>query len=189
MESSGSKRETCRVALRLRGFTLLEVLVVIVIILILASMLLPIYSSFNARADEARCLANLRSLYVAASGYLQAAGSWPQIPAKLFIDEPKTYARAWVSALAPYGATHSTWICPTLQRSFKLSMDALEEEENYRIDFVAAPFDENPAAPRQDPNHPWFIEKAGVHPRGNLLVLANGTTTSLLDLTGKTLGQ
>lgn len=174
---------------RARAFTLLEIMVVVVIIGILASMLLPLFRSFSARADEARCLANLRTLYVAASGYLQADGAWPQIPAKLFVDEPKTYARSWVTALAPYGAAHSTWICPTLHRSFAISMDALEKDENYRIDFLATPFDENPAAPRANPNHPWFIEKAGVHPRGNLLILANGTTTSLLDLTGKTLNK
>ena len=189
MGSSGSKYLPHSVASRLRGFTILEVVTVIVIIAILATMLLPIYSSFTARAEEARCLANLRNLYVAASGYLQADGSWPQIPAKLIIDDPKTYAKSWVAALAPYGIAHSTWICPTLQHTFGTSMDSLEKTENYRIDFIAAPFDDNPASPRNDPNHPWFIEKAGVHPRGNLLILANGTTTSLLDLTGKTLGK
>jgi prepilin-type N-terminal cleavage/methylation domain-containing protein len=189
MDSPGSEPSAHRQAERVSAFTLLEVMVVMVIILILASMLLPLVSSFTARADEARCLANLRTLYVAASSHLQAAEVWPQIPAQLLIDNPKTYARSWVAALAPYGATHSTWICPTLNRSLGTSLESLEKEENYRIDFIAAPFSENPAAPRQAPDHPWFIEKAGVHPRGTLLILANGNTTSLLDLTGKTLGN
>lgn len=174
---------------RARAFTILEIMVVVVIICILASMLLPLFSSFKARADEARCLANLRSLYVAASGYIQGDGSWPQIPAKLFVDDPKTYARSWVSALAPYGATHATWICPTIQRNLGIPMDAIDKDENYRIDFIATPFNDEPAAPRASPTHPWFIEKAGVHPNGNLLVLANGTTTSLMELTGKTFGK
>ncbi len=174
---------------RARAFTLLELMVVIVIIAILASMLLPLVSSFSARADEARCLANLRSLYVAANGYLQAAGSWPQVPVKLFVDEPKTYAKLWVAALAPYGAPHSTWICPTTQRNLGTSMEANEKDENYRIDFVATPFSDDPVAPRANPAHPWFMEKAGVHPNGNLFILANGTTSSLLEMTGKTLGK
>lgn len=174
---------------RSSAFTILEIMVVVVIILILASMLVPIYSSFKARADEARCLANLRSLYVAASGYIQGDGSWPQIPAKLFVDDPKTYARSWVEALTPYGATHATWICPTMQRNLGISMEVIDKDENYRIDFVASPYSDEPTAPRADPAHPWFIEKAGVHPRGNLLILANGTTTSLLELTGKTLNK
>lgn len=172
--------------MRERAFTLLEIMVVVIIIMILASMLLPLYSSFTARADEARCIANLKGLYVAASGYLQADGAWPQIPVKLFTDDPKTYAKLWVAALTPYGAPHSTWICPTLQRTIGTSMEALEKDEHYRIDFIATPFSDDPLAPRANPAHPWFMEKAGVHPRGNLLVLANGTTTSLLELTGKT---
>ncbi len=168
---------------RAQAFTILEVLVVVVIVAILASMLLPVYSNFTARMEEARCLANLRSLYIAASGYLQANGSWPQIPVTLLSDEPKTYARSWVSALAPFGAPHSTWICPSIQRTFHIPMDALEKEENYRIDFFATPFDDNPASPRQSPTHPWFLEKSGVHSRGNLVILANGATLSLRDLT------
>jgi len=174
---------------RRRGFTILEVLVVVVIIAILASMLLPVYSSFTARMEEARCLANLRSLYGAASGYLQANESWPQIPAALMTDDPKGYARSWVSALAPFGAPHSTWICPTIHRSFHISMDALEKDEHYRIDFVAVPFDDNPTSPRRDPAHPWFLEKSGVHSRGNLVILANGTTLSLRDMTEGKFGK
>ncbi len=169
--------------------TILELMVVIVIIAILASMLLPLYGAITARADEGRCLANLRSLYVAASGYLQAAGSWPQIPVNLISSDPHTYARTWVEALAPYGAPHTTWICPTIQRTMGIPIEAIEQTEHYRIDFIATPFDDNPASPRLNPTHPWFIEKAGVHSRGNLLILANGTSTSLLDLTGTTLSK
>jgi hypothetical protein len=146
-------------------------------------MLLPVYSEYTARMEEARCLANLRSLYVAASGYLQANDSWPQIPVTLITEDPTMYARSWVRALTPFGAPHATWICPTIQHSFGISMDALEKDENYRIDFIAAPFDDNPVSPRLDPKHPWFLEKAGVHSRGNLVVLADGTTVSLKDLT------
>ena len=43
----------------IKGMTLLELMTVIVIIGILAVMLLPIYSSITASADEARCVANL----------------------------------------------------------------------------------------------------------------------------------
>ncbi len=164
--------------------TLLEVLVVIVIIGILASMMLPVYSKFTEKAEEVRCLANLKNLYVAASGYLQAAGSWPQIPVKLIADDPKTYARGWVDALTPYGALHKIWICPAMQRTLGISMDAIDLPENYRIDFIATPFNDDPGTPRLNATHPWFIEKAGLHSRGNLLILANGTITSLQDLVG-----
>lgn len=167
---------------RRRAVTILELAVVLTIIVILVSMLLPAYTSYQSRAEEAACLANLRNLYVAASGYLVANKSWPQIPAKQAVDEPVAYAKAWVQVLAPYGASHSVWICPTLQRSLQLTMEAVEKDERYRIDFFATPFDDNEGTPRRKPRHPWFVEKAGVHGRGNLLILADGTTTSLSDL-------
>ncbi len=167
-----------------RGMTLLELITVIVIIGILASMLLPVYNNMTGAAEEARCIVNLKNLYGAASGYLHAAGSWPQIAPKLLTDEPKTYARLWVDALTPYGAPHKVWICPAMQRALGISMDAIDKEENYRIDFLATPFDDNPTSPRSNSTHPWFLEKSGLHPRGNLLILTNGTITSLKDLVG-----
>ena len=169
---------------RHRAFTLLELLVVLVIIAIIATMLLPAYAAYIARVEEARCIANLKNLYVAASGYLQSNGSWPQIPVSLLKDNDKLYAKSWVNALTPFGAPHNVWLCPTMQRTMTYSMDAADKDENYRIDFIATPFDENPLTPRLANTHPWFIEKTGLHSRGNLVILANGTTTSLQDITG-----
>ncbi len=156
--------------------------VVVVIIAIIASMLLPYYGGMQARAEESKCLANIRNLYVAASGYMNSNGSWPQIPVQQSTDEPHVFARAWVDALKPFGASHSTWICPTFHRMFQITMDDLEKEENYRIDFVAAPFDDNPASPHLSPRHPWFVEKVASHGRGQLIIMADGTTTALLDV-------
>jgi prepilin-type N-terminal cleavage/methylation domain-containing protein len=175
---------------RLRAMTILEVMVVLVIIGILASMLVPLYSRMTTRADEIHCVSNLKALHVAASGYLQAVGAWPQIPPKLIIEDPVQYAHSWVDALKPYGVTHKVWICPAMQRSLGVSMEAIDKPdakpEDYRVDFVAAPFDDNPASPLMNPTYPWFMERAGLHPRGNLVILTDGSTTSLFDLTGKT---
>ncbi len=162
--------------------TLLELAVVMVIIAILASMLLPILSSFKSRAEEARCLANLRSLYLGASSYLQSNGSWPQIPNDLIASEAKTYAKKWVTALTPYGIPHSTWICPTIQRTLGSPMSEIDKDENYRVDYIGVSFDDSPSSPYPEEPYPWFLETAGFHGRGNLLILSNGSTTSLEDL-------
>jgi prepilin-type N-terminal cleavage/methylation domain-containing protein len=167
---------------RTSGMTILELAVVIVIIAILASMLLPIVSSFNSRAEEARCLANLRNLYLGASGYLQANNSWPQIANDLLISDPKKYAKLWVAALSPFGIPHTAWICPTIQRSLGLPLSEIDKDENYRVDYIGVAFDDQPASPHPEDPYPWFVEKAGFHGRGNLLILSNGTTTSLADL-------
>ena len=167
---------------RASGFTLLELAVVMVIIAILASMLLPILSSFNSRAEEARCLANLRNLYVGASACLQANGSWPQIPNDLIVSDPKTYAKMWVAELTPFGIPHTTWICPSVQRSLGIPLSEIEKDENYRVDYIGVSFDDKPSSPYPEEAYPWFIEKAGFHGRGNLLIMSNGSTVSLADL-------
>jgi type II secretory pathway pseudopilin PulG len=165
-----------------RGATILELAVVMIIIVILASMLLPLYSGYQTRVEEARCIENLKNLYIAASGHLQANKSWPQIPTKLIAEDPKIYAKSWVEALRPYGAPHSSWLCPTLQRSLRLSLEAVEKDENYRIDYVGTPFDDNEASPRRSERAPWFIEKTGFHARGNLVILSTGSITSIRDI-------
>lgn len=165
--------------------TLLEIMTVVVIIGILAVMLMPIYNRGTESAEEARCVANLKNLFVAASGYLNAAGSWPQIPVEQITADPKTYARSWVNALTPYGAPHKVWICPSMQRSLHISMDEIDKDENYRIDFIATPFDDNPGSPMRTSGHPWFLEKSAQHPRGNLVIRNDGTVTSLKDLLGQ----
>ena len=162
--------------------TILELAVVMVVIAILASMLLPMLSSFRSRADEAKCLANLRNLYVGAAGYVQANGSWPQIPNDLIVSDSKTYAKMWVAALAPYGIPHETWLCSTIQRSIGLPASEINKPENYRVDYIGVSFDDKPSSPYPEDPYPWFVEKAGFHGSGNLLILSNGSTTSLKEL-------
>jgi type II secretory pathway pseudopilin PulG len=160
------------------AFTLLEVFIVIVIIGILATLLFPVVSKMRARAQRAQCMANLRSLYVATELYLQQNGSWPQIATPDDSDAAQqSYAAAWIAALAPFGPTQKTWVCPTEQGL--LGNPDLSNPQNRRVDYIATPFDDKPTTPHQWPRQPWFVENGNVHGNGNLIIFTDGSISDL----------
>lgn len=55
----------------LRGFTLIEVIVVVAILLILAALLFPLGSSMVARGHTTKCSSNLRQIYLGLNQFLQ----------------------------------------------------------------------------------------------------------------------
>ena len=149
----------------------------LVVIGILAALLIPVISTMRSRAQRVQCTANLRSLYIAAESYLQQNGSWPQIPGGDSDTAEQDEANAWIAALAPFGPTQKTWICPTIQEL--LQNPDLSQSENVRIDYIATPFDDKPMSPHQWPTQPWFIESADVHGHGNLIVFTDGSISDL----------
>lgn len=165
---------------RRAAFTLIEILTVMVVILILASMLIPAYSEIRARIERVNCTNNLRQLYSAALAYTQENGHWPQVNPALLKSPKHAYDEAWIEALMPYGATRPLWICPTTQHIF--GGPDYNNPENYRSDYVAMPFDGKRITPSRWPTQPWFVERGNMHGNGNLLILANGSVTDLNSL-------
>jgi type II secretory pathway pseudopilin PulG len=162
------------------AFTLLEVLTVIVVIIILVLLLIPAISSMRARAQRVQCMANLRSLYIAAESCLQQNGSWPQIAISDSDSAEEEYARAWIAVLTPFGTTQKNWICPTIQTL--LSNPDLSDSSNVRVDYIAMPFDDKPLTPHRWSSQPWFIEVGDVHGNGNLMVFTDGSIKASKEL-------
>ena len=164
----------CRATRRTaRAFTLLEVLVAIGIIAILGVLVLVAAGGLRQRAQRAQCMANLRSLHVAANLHVQEHNQWPQIYTVANADKTdEEFAELWIAALQPYGVQRKTWICPSIQ-SDSGNPDYLRPGD-VRIDYISTAFDDKPGTPHEWPEQPWFIERGNMHGRGNLIIFANG---------------
>jgi len=107
------------------AFTLVEVLVVLAIMIVLASLLMPIAQSMLVRAHETSCLSNLRQLgygmrmyadendyslppYSNYVPYLEAEDPSFDPSEPLSSDQPKLL----VQAVAPYIKSQNVWFCP-----------------------------------------------------------------------------
>ena len=88
-----------------RGFTLVEMLVVIGIIAILASLLMPSLARAKAKANQIKCLSNLRQLGLGLTLY---AGDYNgEFPAR------RIPPNAWPHKLKPYFVAWPILVCPS----------------------------------------------------------------------------
>jgi prepilin-type N-terminal cleavage/methylation domain-containing protein len=165
-------------AARVRGFTLLELTIVIAIVAILAVVSFPIVSNLRARAQRVQCVANLKNLAVGTNLYLQQNSDiWPQIRTPAAAEPTEDFANAWIAALEPFGVPRKTWICPTIQAA--LQNPDYSTPDVARIDYIATPFDDKPGISHEWPRQPWFIETGDVHGKGNLIIFTDGSISDL----------
>lgn len=107
----------CGAAQRRRhAFTLLELLVVLALIALLASLLLPVFANARERARQASCASNLRQLGAAFLMYAQDSDDVLMSP--FYFGK---YDHSGSSPLEPYirdhageGGAATIWLCPSL---------------------------------------------------------------------------
>ena len=160
------------------AFTLLELMTVIVVLSILMVILAPVLSAFRQRAQKVKCIANLRSLHVASSSYVQDNQHWPQIPAAKHGDTAA--AQAWINIFQPYGLMQINWICPSIQEALR-SPD-LGDPLNARVDYFGTPFNAKPTAPFQQTRQAWYIEAADIHGNGQEIIFPDGHIEEAQDI-------
>jgi prepilin-type N-terminal cleavage/methylation domain-containing protein/prepilin-type processing-associated H-X9-DG protein len=103
-----------------RGFTLMELLIVVAVIATLAGIGFPLARSVLAKSREAACLTRLRSLGVALEGYLQDHN---RILPELAMGRSSRGGDTPVleTVLLPYAGTPDAFRCPQDDREFARS--------------------------------------------------------------------
>ena len=100
------------IVLRVKKFTLIEILVVIAIIAVLAAMLLPALSSARGSAKGIACVGNLKQIGLAHIFYCKNNAD----------KTPKVWSPRWIDSLADYisekneNTNGNVWICPSDSR-------------------------------------------------------------------------
>jgi prepilin-type N-terminal cleavage/methylation domain-containing protein len=154
-----------------RAFTLIELVAVIAILGILATLIVTASKSMIQSAEKPACMANLKNLHLALATYLTDNQKWPQVPSGTELDTPEEDAW-WRTTLAPYGMADKSWSCPTLRRTAKeKNMEEALRENHY----VPSLFDEYAATPYRWPSMPWAMEVGNNHGGGLLVIMMDGS--------------
>ncbi len=156
------------------GYTLLEVIAAVVILIILAALFIPNMRGALGRAGEARCMANMRNITVGLHGYLQDnKGVWPQGPN---LNDEKPWEAFWLNVLKPYSIDEKTWQCPTMDS--QLASKGMPREERPKVSYVPTLFSAEPNIATRWATQPWLIERANAHQNGALIAFQDGSIKS-----------
>ncbi len=157
---------------RAKGFTLVEMIVVIGITGILLALLVPQISGILAKVDRISCMSHMRQLWVYFSPCATDGQGWPQLPAGVAIGS-RDEERFWIGyASTNLGVPPSLWRCPSIDR---VSRRSAETNNLPLIHYLPTLFDSRPGTPNKWPSMPWFSEIADVHGGGNLIITSGGS--------------
>lgn len=115
--NNGATSTNCR----LSGFTLIEILVVIAIIAILASILFPVFGRARENARRSSCQSNLKQIGLGFAQYVQDNdGYYPSIAVGPVLTGPNRY-NCWWDCLQPYTKSEQILRCPSDSTPFTWS--------------------------------------------------------------------
>ena len=160
-----------------QGWSLIELLLVIVIIGLLGTLAVPMYGYFMAKGRYAACVSHLRNLHVCFGNYmLDNDMVWPQPPpGKLDnINDESEEWEWWHETLKPYGSAKHYWLCPEDADSQE---QMHSETDDYASSYIPTLFEAVPNTAYTWSNQPWLIERGQLHGKdqGPNILMPDGT--------------
>jgi prepilin-type N-terminal cleavage/methylation domain-containing protein len=145
-----------------RGFTLLELLIVIMLVAALATLFFPLFGYLREKARDAACIGNLRILQLGAATYmLDHDAIWPQMPETLATgDSEEAMWKWWYEDLKDYGVSKRHWICPSEAASDGEKYSTTDE---FYGSYIPTGFEATPNIAFYWTGQPWFIERGQMH--------------------------
>jgi len=147
------------------GFTLVELLMIMVIISMVATLSMPAYTYLKKHAQNAQCISNLRSIHLGFTSYLSDHEAvWPQKPTNVSGDE--AVSNFWYTALQSYGLSISLWTCPTdFDTTDPAQKAKLQQQNAFISSYMVTPYNPLPSTAYQW-YQPWVVEKYENHGQG-----------------------
>jgi prepilin-type N-terminal cleavage/methylation domain-containing protein len=95
------------------GFTIVELLVVIAVIAILASILFPVFAQVREKGRQTSCLSNVKQIGL---GLMMYAQDYDEVFPPVFALSPGDqyyYETSWMNRLQPYARNNGIFVCPS----------------------------------------------------------------------------
>jgi len=150
------------------GYTLVELMVVLVIIGVLTALAVPSYIHFRNQAKKATCLSHMKTVHTGLGAHLNDKGYWPQMPDGIYDGEETDFFEFWIRAIEPYGVHEPNWLCP----ADKVRKEAWDKDKSGS--YIPTPFDAHPISPIRW-NQPWLIERGNLHGKGAHIAMPDGS--------------
>lgn len=168
-----------------KGFTVIELLLVISIVALLSTLGFPAFGYLRQKAQDATCVSNLKATHRGFVNYLNDHNNcWPQVPQQYLDSEDESrYWKYWRDTMKDYDVIRRNWICP----ADSTSADELNSDsEDFLGSYLVTEFDEFPNT-AYNWRQPWLMERGEHHGRGvgPNAVLPDGTVIKTMSVFGK----
>lgn len=157
------------------GYTLIEMLIVLAIVALLATISFPVFGKFRDMAGFATCISNMRIMHVGFNTYMQDHEMvWPQLPEDGYDEEEREW-EWWYNAVKDYGVSKTNWVCPSDDSHRGVPNDD-SGKEIFTSSYAPTMFEDSPSVAFRW-NQPWVLERGAYHKKtqGPNMLMPDGT--------------